>query len=108
MALDMKKLFGDGGGGPRDRMGTPKSVSFKSVSIGSDGSDGDERTSAAQAIIKAVRANDPEALDLALEDHYRACEDAEDTEDEGSESDDDGGGMGPHGSDSMMGRRGRY
>lgn len=92
MALDMKKLFG---GGMMGRM--PKSVSIKSVSMehGPDDAseEGDERVSAAQAIIKAVRANDPEALDMALEDHYRACEeskepsDSEGADDSGSEDD---------------------
>ena len=38
-----------------------------------DPADGpDERPASAKAIIRAVRSGDAEALDMALEDHYRA------------------------------------
>lgn len=38
------------------------------------------RTEASRAVIRAVKMNDPSALDKALSAHYKACEGAEEEE----------------------------
>lgn len=71
--VDMKKLFGK------------PDISITKVSVGKDRGtemddekeDDDERLASARAILSAVASKDPEALDLALEEHYRACESSE-------------------------------
>lgn len=49
--------------------------------------DADERTSMARSIIQAIKMNDPETLDLALEEHYRACSGSSDTDVDAEEDD---------------------
>lgn len=70
--VDMKKLFGR------------PDISITKVSVGKDRGtemddekEDDERLASARAILSAVASKDPEALDLALEEHYRACESSE-------------------------------
>lgn len=70
--VDMKKLFGK------------PDISITKVSVGKDRGtemddekEDDERLASARAILSAVASKDPEALDLALEEHYRACESSE-------------------------------
>lgn len=45
----------------------------------------DGRLSSAEAILRAIRKDDAEALDVALSDHYEACQ--SDSDDEGSDDD---------------------
>lgn len=83
MGVDMAKLFGT----------KPKGLSIKGVSVsGGDDSESssDPRLEAVRALFAAIKANDVEAGDLALEDHYKACEghDSGPEADPESESDD--------------------
>lgn len=73
--MDMKRLFGK------------PAVTIKSVSVGGGDSmeEDDERLMAAKAVIRAIKDNDPEALDMALSDHYEACSSTDSKEEEDSE-----------------------
>lgn len=53
-----------------------------------DSTGDDEGLASAEAILKAIKANDASQLDLALADHYRTCQESEAPD--GSESDDQG------------------
>ena len=80
MKLDLKKMFGSG-----KMEKKPLSVAIgigKSDGEGdyseSDTDESDERLLAAKSIIRAIKDNDPEALDVALADHYDSCKMSED------------------------------
>lgn len=66
----LKALFGGG----------MKAAPVSLGSLDSDSESGDERRLAAEALIKAVKAGDAEAADLALADHHRAWEESRETE----------------------------
>lgn len=81
--IDMKKLFGK------------PDISITKVSVKkdrgvemedeTDNEADDERLASARAILSAIASKDPEALDLALEEHYRACESSEEKMSDDSE-----------------------
>ena len=73
----MKRLFGG-------------KIDVTKVSIGHGGEGGaeDPAVEAAKDVLQAIKSNDAEALSLALEDHYRACESSKDS---GSDDSDEGG-----------------
>jgi len=73
MPMDKEKLKIIIGMKPKSKPIEDDSMEDNGDSEDSSESESDERVSAAQDIIDAIKSGDAEALDYALEEHYKYC-----------------------------------